>query len=89
MYAAEAQQDALRPIRNFVSLLGGALYEQSLSGQDGMAYNTPYNYQTVSPLGVAVTGLPISTTPAGGVVISPAVVMLCMGMAVVAFWKLG
>lgn len=79
------QQDALRPLRNFVNLLGGIVNDQSYAGQDGYAVNQPYQYQTVGAYGVAVEGSPISTTPSGGVAVSNSVVMLAIGAAVVYF----
>lgn len=81
----EQQQDALRPLRNFVNLLSGVVNDQSWAGQDSTAYNTPYQYQTVSPYGSSVEGQPINTTPGGGLALSNGVVMLAIGAAVVYF----
>ncbi|GKT19556.1 hypothetical protein AVHY2522_22910 [Acidovorax sp. SUPP2522] len=85
----EAQQDALRPIRMFVGGLTGVLmgYDQTYAGADGTSWNTPYRYQSVGPYGVAVEGAPISTTPGGGLYVSPMLVMLALGAAAVMVWK--
>lgn len=79
------QQDALRPLRNFVNLLGGMVNDQSYAGQDGTAFNMPYQYQTIGQYGNAVEGSPIQTTPGGGIAVSNSVVMLALGAAVVYF----
>lgn len=79
-------QDSLRPFRTFVGALAGGLAaysnDQTYAGADYYAYNRPYGYQSIGPWGAAVEGLPISTTRAGGVVISPVVVLLGVGAAI-------
>lgn len=86
---AEAQ-DALRPLRAFVGALGGAAagyYDQTYAGQDFYAASWPGRYQSIGQYGYAIEGLPIAATPGGGVVLSPAVVMLGLGVALALFWK--
>lgn len=85
----QAQQDALRPLRMFVGALTGALAgsEQSIAGQDGYSWNLPGQYQSVGPYGYSVEGTPIAATRGGGLYISPMVVMLGIGAAVVLLMK--
>lgn len=84
---AEAQQDALRPLRQFVNVLAGAMNDQTWAGQDGSAVNPVYQYQTVGTYGSAVEGTPIATTNAqGDMVISSNLLMLALGAAVVYYF---
>lgn len=85
----QAQQDALRPIRMFVGALTGALSasDQSYAGYDYGSWNVPGQYQVVGPWGYSMEGQPIAATRGGGLVISPALVMLGIGAAVVLMWK--
>lgn len=89
MDAYVQQQDALRPLRMFVGALTGAaaVQDQSYAGMDGYAWNQPGRYQSVGPYGVAVEGMPVQTTPGGGLYISPMVVMLGIGAAAVLLMK--
>ena len=84
-----AQQDALRPLRMFVGALSGAMigYDQSNAMQDGYSWNVPGQYQAVGPYGYAVEGKPIATTAGGGLYISPMLVFLGIGAAVVLLAK--
>ena len=75
-----ATQDALRPFRQFVSLISGIVGEQTWASQDGYAGSMPYGYQSIGPYGWSVEGAPVSVTRAGGVVISPMVVMIGLGV---------
>lgn len=83
------QQDALRPVRQFVSMLSNAFsaYDQTYYGADAGAYNVPRGYQVIGPYGVSAEGLPISTTQGGGIVISPMVVLIGIGFAAAMLWK--
>lgn len=83
------QQDALRTVRQFVSIIGDAFggYDQTYAGQDGYVLNTPRQYQTVGPYGTSVEGTAISTTRGGGIVISPTMVMIGLGFALAMLWK--
>ena len=85
----QAQQDALRPVRMFVGALTGAMAgaDQSYAGSDWYSWNVPGQYQNVGPWGYSVEGQPIATTRGGGLVISPALVMLGLGAAAVLLWK--
>lgn len=57
-----AQQDQQRTGRMFVSFLASAMgVDQAMPGTDGQAYNTPSQYQVVTPYGVGVEGQPISS----------------------------
>ncbi|CAN7409814.1 hypothetical protein [Acidovorax sp. LjRoot194] len=91
-YSVTAQQDALRPMRMFVGALTGALLgaDQSNAGQDAYAYGVPSayaGYQVVGPYSYSQEGRPIATTPSGGLVISPMVIMLGIGAAAVLLAK--
>jgi hypothetical protein len=89
-----AQQDALRPVRQFIGAISGAVsgYDQANAYSDYASYNLGRpGYQAVGPYGVSVEGtaygLPISPTPGGGVYISPMAVLFGLGVAVALFWK--
>lgn len=88
----QAQQDALRPIRQFVGLLGGAVagYENATAASDYGVYNVPGGYQVIGATGVSVEGtpygLPISPTPGGGLYISPTLLLFGLGVAAAMFW---
>lgn len=88
-----SQQDALRPIRQFVGLIGGAVagYENATYGMDSGVYNIPGGYQVIGGQRVAVEGtpygLPIRPTAAGGLYISPTVVLIGVGIAFAMLWK--
>jgi hypothetical protein len=87
--SVQAQQDALRPLRMFVGALSGALIgaEQSNAAADGYAWNMPGGYQTVGPYTYSAEGRPIAATAGGGLYISPMLVFLGIGAAVVYFAK--
>ena len=61
-----AAQDALRPLRNFVSLLSGAAGEQTWAEADAYAVNPPGQLYTQGPNGIAIEGKPITVAPASG-----------------------
>lgn len=88
-----SQQDALRPIRQFVGLVGGAVagYENATYGYDGGVYNLPGGYQVIGRNGVAVEGtpygLPFAPTPGGGLYISPTLILFGLGIAAAMLWK--
>lgn len=52
----EDLQDSLRSVRGFISVLGARMVDQSLALTDAAATSSPYQYQTVTPQGVAVEG---------------------------------
>jgi hypothetical protein len=89
----EAQQDALRPVRQFIGLIGGAVagYDNATAASDYGVYNVPGGYQVIGPYGVSVEGtpygLPISPTRGGGLFISPTAVLIGIGVALAMFWK--
>lgn len=76
-------QDDMRPFRMFVGALTGALMgaDQSAVGTDYTVANWPYQYQSVGPYGVAVEGSPVAATRGGGLYISPMVVLIGIGAA--------
>jgi hypothetical protein len=86
MVTAEQQQDALRPLRQFVNLLTMVTNDQSWANVDNGGYNQPNQYQTVGQYGAAVEGTPISIGQNGSVAVSSNVVMLVIGAAVVYFF---
>ena len=52
-----AQQDALRPYRAFVNLLGATFgNDQSMAATDGIASSPAYQYQTVGSYGYGIEG---------------------------------
>jgi len=79
----EQQQDALRPLRQFVGLLTTVANDQSWAYQDSYAYNQPYQYQVIGATGSAIEGQPIATTASGGLVLSNGLIMLALGAALV------
>ena len=87
----ESQQDTLRTVRTFVGALAGGLAaygnDQSYAAYDAYSGNSPYRYQTISPYGVGVEGLPISATRSGGLVISPMLVIFALGVGAVLLLK--
>lgn len=91
--AISAQQDALRPLRQFVGALTGAVsgYDQATVYSDWAAYNTPTGYQAVGPYSVSAEGrpytLPITATRSGAVIISPTLILFLAGIAAAMLWK--
>jgi hypothetical protein len=81
--AAGTVPDGLVTLRQFVGGLNAALNDQAYSGYDGYAANRAGQFYTVGPYGAAVEGQPIAVSSAGGVSLSPAVVLI--GLAVVAY----
>jgi hypothetical protein len=82
----EQQQDAMRPLRQFVGMLSAVVNDQSWANTDNSAYNVPGQYQTVGQYGTAVEGTPISIAKNGSVALSSNVVMLVIGAAAVYFF---
>jgi hypothetical protein len=82
------QQDQLRTVRQFVSLLSGvAGQEQTLSGTDFAPVNASGQFTTVGPYGQSVEGQPILTySPSMGVTAAP--VLVLAGLAVAAYFLL-
>lgn len=85
------QQDRLRPLRMFFGAFSGALagYDQALASEDAYSWNLPYRYQSVGPTGVAVEGAPIAISRAGGLFVSPMVVLIGIGVAAAMLIKKG
>lgn len=90
-YQLEAAQDNLRPFRQFVGMLGGAVagWENATAATDGVVYTVPGQYQTIGRGGVAVEGSAVTVAPVrgGGVYVSPAAVLLAVIGAVLFFKK--
>ena len=85
---AQQQQDALRPLRQFVTLLSNVMNDQTWAGQDAYAVNAPAPYQVMGPNGYSIEGRPIATTTNdGAVVISPVIVWALVGAAAVYFLR--
>lgn len=90
MTAAEQQQkliedqDRLRTLRQFVSLLGGMSgTDQTLAGTDYAAVNAPGQFTSVGPYSTSVEGQPILTYSAqSGMTVSPLLVLVGLGLAV-------
>ncbi len=82
---AEQQQDALRPLRQFVNLLTMVSSDQSWANTDGAAYTMPNQYQVVGQHGAAIEGTPISIAQDGTLKFSSSMVMLAIGAAAVYF----
>lgn len=79
---AAQQQDELRPLRQFISLANGVLNDQSYAGQDYTANNAPRQFQVIGPTGSSVEGAPIRLTGDGALTISPGLVLVGIGLAV-------
>lgn len=61
-----AAQDALRPLRNFVSLLSGAAGDQTYAETDSVAASFPAQSFVQGPNGVSIEGKPVTVAPPGG-----------------------
>jgi hypothetical protein len=79
-------QDSLRSPRLFVQTISGAMSDQSYAGQDGVIGGRPQFY-TVGPYSTSIEGRPVAVTGGGGIVISPGMVMLGLGVAIALMWK--
>lgn len=53
---AENLHDSLRTMRGFVSNIGGYMVDQSMAQIDASVRSSPYQYQTITPNGVAIEG---------------------------------
>lgn len=85
-----AQQDALRPVRQFVNLLSGVLNDQTWSTQDARVYSPPGGYQSVGAYGASMEGTPVriaGTQSAAGLVIPQPLLLIAAGAALVYFLK--
>lgn len=71
----------------FISTLNAVVNDQAFSDQDAYAVNAPNQFRVVGPYSTSVEGLPITTTRNGGVVISPGLVLVGVGVALALFWK--
>lgn len=77
-------QDELRPLRMFVGAAAGLLQasDQSYANQDFYAANWPrQGYASIGPYGSSLEGTPVALTRSGGVVISPMLVFIGIGVA--------
>ena len=82
--ALTRRQDELRPLRQFMSLMGGLTGDQTYAGMDTYPVNPTGQFTTVGPYGSRVEGQPIVTySPTAGVTMAP--VLLLAGLAVAAF----
>jgi hypothetical protein len=81
--AAGTVPDGLVTLRQFVGGLNAALSDQSYAGYDGYAANPTGRFYSVGPYGAAIEGQPVTVSSAGGVSLSPAMVLI--GLAVAAF----
>lgn len=83
-YDTVQAQDNLRPVRNFVSLLAGAVNEQTWAGEDAYPVSVPGQVQVRGPNGYAVEGKPaVIAGTAPGQAIHPGV--LLVGLALLAY----
>ena len=84
--AAAQTQDALRPLRNFVSAFQQALgSDQSLAGTDASVANPPGQFYSVGTNGaVSVEGQPVVLS-AGGVGVSLPPWMVWLGLGALAY----
>lgn len=80
------QQDVLRVARAFIGALSGGSGDQNYSSQDPLAINPPGQFVVLGPQGVAVEGRStiIGAAPGGGLVISPTLVLIVLGVIA---WK--
>lgn len=85
---ASQAQDVLRPIRQFIAGLSAVYYgDQSYADSDAQVWNQPGQFTVIGPRSSAVEGQPITITRAGGVSISPQLVLIALGAAAVWFFK--
>lgn len=75
---AVAQQDALRPVRNFINALSVLANDQTWSGTDAYAINPSGQFAVQTPYGTSVEGQPQSTSNQS-VTLSPGVLLLIIG----------
>lgn len=73
---AVAQQDALRPLRNFINALSALSNDQTWAGTDSYAVNPSGQFAVQTPYGTSVEGQPSSVT--NGVVIPPGLILLAV-----------
>lgn len=83
------QQDSLRPVRNFVSLLAGATADQTYADYDLWAANVPGQFVAQNPWGgVSQEGQPVliqATAGSQGAALSASSPLVLVGLAVVAY----
>ncbi|MBN8506133.1 MAG: hypothetical protein J0L58_16840 [Burkholderiales bacterium] len=81
-----AAQDNLRPLRNFVGFLSGAVNDQSWAGSDGYAVSPPGQfYSQTAAGGVAIEGRPALLVAPGGQQGGIPPLFLLAGAALVAY----
>lgn len=79
------QQDSQRTARAFISFLATATgADQSYADADGYAVNYPRQYTVIGGNGLGVEGTS-TRAAAGGVVLSPTLLLLAAGAALVYF----
>lgn len=82
--ALTRRQDELRPLRQFMSLMGGLTGDQTYTGMDTYPVNPTGQFTSVGPYGSSVEGQPIVTySPTAGVTMAP--ILLLLGLGVAAF----
>lgn len=81
-YTLQRPSDTLVRLRQFVGDVNAALNDQSYAGQDGLAANRPGQFAVVGPYGASIEGQPVALTSAGGLQLSPAVVLIGLGVLV-------
>lgn len=72
---AVAQQDALRPLRNFINALSNLQNDQTWAGTDYVAVNPTGQFSVQTPYGTSVEGQP-STVASGSLTINPGMLVL-------------
>ena len=80
---ATEQQDTLRPVRNFISLLSGATSDQTYGDTDAYACGYPGQFAVQGPTGVAQEGQPVviqASASAQGVSLSNPIVLIGLGL---------
>lgn len=75
-------QDNMRPLRMFVGAAAGLLAasDQSYANQDYYAANVPRQYYSMGPNGMSIEGSPVAVTRSGGLVLSPMLVFMGIGI---------
>lgn len=79
--------DSLIALRQFVGAFAGAFNDQSYAGADGVVWNPTGQFPVYGPYTASVEGQPITITQAGGLQVSPQVMLILLGAAAVLFFK--
>lgn len=75
------QQDELRPVRQFLSLVSGLTSDQTYGDADYAGVNQPGQFSNYGPYGQAVEGQPIMTYSTAGGTSFPPIVWIGLGIA--------